>query len=346
MSEVKFGMLLSAPMPSLDRVMRIAEMSENSGMKSLAIPDHTLMVPPGFTPNALALLSVLAVKTKTAMLGTGVTDFARYHPSLLAQYFATLDHLSNGRVFLGVGAGEAMNIRPFGIDWDRPYTILREGIEIVKRLWRGEKFSYEGKKFRLENAFLQIKPLGDIPVYVGANGMKTRELVGEMCEGWMPIAETPGTYRKNLKDVKRGCEKAGRSIKEVDAALQIYTAIDEDPQKAMQRARQFAGVIVSAAEKAEQAGYEIQLPDGVSKKYYFEQLLLEDEMLMQFVKMSNLVTDEMIRDFFIVGTPEECSERIEEFVKAGVRHFMLINIGPDPKYVLKVYAEKIIPSFG
>ena len=162
----------------------------------------------------------------------------------------------------------------------------------------------------------------------------------------MQIAETTETYRENLKDVKRGCEKAGRSIKEVDTALQIYTAIDEDPQKAMQRAKQFAGVIVSAAEKAEQAGYEIELPNGISKKYYFEQLLLEDGMLMEFVKMSSVVTDEMIRDFFIVGTPEECAGRIEEFVRAGVKHFMLINIGPDPKYGLRVYAEKIIPSFG
>ena len=342
---VRFGMILSPPMPSLDRVIRIAEMAESSGMQSLVVPDHTLMVPPGFTPNALALLSVLAVKTRIAVLGTGVTDFARYHPSVLAQFFATLDHLSGGRVFLGVGAGEAMNITPFGINWDRPYTTLREGVEIVKKLWGGEKFTYEGRKFRLKDAFLQIKPLRNIPVYVGANGTKTRELVGEMCEGWMPIGETPKTYRKNLRDVERGCEKAGRSIGDVDTALQIYTAVDVDRHRAMQRARQFAGVVISAAEKAEQAGYQIDLPEGFSKRYYFEQLLLEDRMLMEFVKMSSLVTDEMIEDFFIVGTPEECITKIEEFVKAGVRHFMLINIGPDPKYVLKVYAEKIIPSF-
>lgn len=158
MSEVKFGMVLSAPMPSLDRVMRIAEMSESSGMKSLVLPDHTLMVPPGFTPNALALLSVLAVKTKTAMLGTGVTDFARYHPSLLAQFFATLDHLSNGRVFLGVGAGEAMNIKPFGIDWGKPYTILREGIESSRGCGRERSSPTRERSSGLKMHFFRSNP--------------------------------------------------------------------------------------------------------------------------------------------------------------------------------------------
>jgi alkanesulfonate monooxygenase SsuD/methylene tetrahydromethanopterin reductase-like flavin-dependent oxidoreductase (luciferase family) len=346
MSEVRFGTLLSAPMPALDKVIKIAEMSEESGMASLVVPDHTLMVPPGFTPNALSLLSALALKTKRSMLGTGVTDVVRYHPSVLAQFFATLDHLSGGRAFLGIGAGEAMNIVPFGIDWDKPYTTMKEGIEIMKRLWKGEKFSYEGKRFKLKNAFLQIKPVQDtIPVYVGANGVKTRELTGEMCEGWMPIAETPKTYRENLKDVERGCERVGRSIDEIDTALQIYTAVDPNPEKAMQRAMRYGGVILSAAEKAEQAGYTLDLPEGFSKKFYFEKLLVEDDMLMEFVRLSASVTEEMVRDFFIVGTPEECIGKIEEFVKAGVKHFMLINVGPDPKYVTKVYAEKIIPSF-
>jgi len=343
---VRFGMLLSAPMPALDKVMKIALQAEESGMASLTVPDHTLMVPPGFTPNALSLLSALAVKTSKAMIGTGVTDVVRHHPSVLAQIMATIDHLSLGRAFLGIGTGEAMNIRPFGIDWRMPYTTLREGIEIMKRLWTGEKFSYEGKRFRLEKAFLQIKPLQKtIPIYLGANGVRTRELAGEMCEGWMPIAETPKTYRENLKDVERGCNKAGRKLEEIDTALQIYTAVDTSSEKAMERAKQFGGVVVSAAEKAEQAGYELELPEGFSKKFYFEQLLLEDEMLMEFVRLSSLVTEEMVRDFFIVGTPEECIDKIEEFIKAGVKHFMLINIGPDPKYVLRVYAEKIIPSF-
>ncbi len=343
---LRFGMLLPPPLPPMDKILKIARMIDEAGYFSLVVPDHTLMVPPGFTPNALSLISALSMITTNVRLGTGVSDVVRYHPSVLAQIMATADHLSGGRVFLGLGAGEAMNIKPFGIEWGKPYMRLKEGIEVLRKLWSGEKFSYEGNCFKLKNAFLQITPVQKtIPIYLGANGPRTRELAGATCEGWMPITETPKTYRENLEDVKRGAEKAGRSINDIDTALQVYTAVDESYEKALERARLYKGMMISAAEKVEQAGYIIELPEGFSKKYYFEELLLEDDMLMEMLKLSEQVADEILTDFFIVGTPEDCIEKIEEFRKAGVKHFLLINIGPDPKYVLKTYMEKIVPAF-
>lgn len=330
----------------MDKILKIAGMIDEAGYFSLIIPDHTLMVPPGFTPNALSLMSALSMTTKRVRLGTGVSDVVRYHPSVLAQVMATIDHLSGGRAFLGLGAGEAMNIKPFGIEWGRPYTRLREGVEVLKKLWSGEKFSYNGTYFKFRNAFLQITPVQKtIPIYLGANGPKTRELAGELCEGWMPITETPKTYRENLEDVKRGAERAGRSIRDIDTSLQVYTAVDESYEKALERARLYKGMLISTVEKVEQAGYTLNIPEEFSKRYYFEELLVENEMLTQLVKLSEQVTDEMLTDFFIVGTPKDCIEKIEEFRKAGVRHFLLINIGPDPKYVLKTYMEKIAPAF-
>jgi len=339
-----FGNVISPPMPGADKAVAIAIQSEELGFHSLVMPDHTLMVPPGLTPNTLALLSVISVKTQRIKVGTGVTDFARYHPSILAQFFATLDHLVPGRLFLGVGAGEAMNIIPFGIQWKK-LSQLREGIEIVKRLWEGEQFSYSGRVFKLRDAFLQIKPMQRIPIYLGANSRKTREIAGMLCDGWMPIAETPKTYRENFEDVKRGAEKAGRRIEEIEPALQIYTALDFDRERALDRARRFAGIVISAVEKVEQAGYELEIPEDFPKKFYFENLLLTDESMSKFIEYSAKVGDEVIADFFIAGNVEDCISKIEEFRRAGVRHLMLINIGPDPKLVTRVYAEKIIPSF-
>jgi len=341
---MKFGNLISPPVFSVDRALKIALQSEELGFHSLVFPDHTLMVPPGLTPNALALMTLIAAKTQRVMLGTGVTDFARYHPSILAQYFATLSHFAPSRVFLGVGAGEAMNIKPFGISWKK-FTMLKEGIEITKRLWKGETFSYSGEAFKLKDAFLQITPLHPIPIYIGANGKKTRELAGMLCDGWMPILESPKTYKENLKDVERGAEKVGRSLEEIDTALQIYSAIDQKSDEAIKRAKQYAGVVISAIEKVEQAGYSLEIPKGFPKKFYFENLLLTDESLTKFVEYSSKVDEEIISDFFIVGNVEEAISKIEEFRRASVRHLMIINVGPDPKFVNKVYSEKIIPAF-
>ncbi|MEM2119897.1 MAG: LLM class flavin-dependent oxidoreductase [Archaeoglobaceae archaeon] len=341
---MRFGNLLSPPVASVERAIKIAIQSEELGFHSLVFPDHTLMVPPGLTPSAFVLMSAIAVKTQRIVLGTGVTDFVRYHPSILAQFFATLSHIAPNRVFLGVGAGEAMNIKPFGLRWEK-FAMLKEGIEIVKRLWNGETFSYEGKAFRLDKAFLQITPTQPIPIYLGANGKKTRELAGMLCEGWMPIAETPKTYRENLKDVIRGAERVGRKIDEIDTALQIYTAVDLDSKKAMERAKQYAGLVISAMEKVEQAGYSVDLPKDFPKKFYYENLLLTDDSIARFVEFSSRVSEEILADFFLVGNVEEVISKIEEFSKAGVKHLMIINIGPDPKFVNRVYAEKIIPVF-
>ena len=341
---MRFGNLLSPPVASVERAIKIAIQSEELGFHSLVFPDHTLMVPPGLTPNAFVLMSAIAVKTQRIVLGTGVTDFVRYHPSILAQFFATLSHIAPNRVFLGVGAGEAMNIKPFGLRWEK-FAMLKEGIEIVKRLWNGETFSYEGKAFRLDKAFLQITPTQPIPIYLGANGKKTRELAKMLCEGWMPIAETPKTYRENLKDVIRGAERVGRKIDEIDTALQIYTAVDLDSKKAMERAKQYAGLVISAMEKVEQAGYSLDLPKDFPKKFYYENLLLTDDSIARFVEFSSRVSEEILADFFLVGNVEEVISKIEEFSKAGVKHLMIINVGPDPKFVNRVYAEKIIPVF-
>ncbi|MEM4565156.1 MAG: LLM class flavin-dependent oxidoreductase [Archaeoglobaceae archaeon] len=341
---MRFGNLLSPPVASVERAIKIAIQSEELGFHSLVFPDHTLMVPPGLTPSAFVLMSAIAVKTQRIVLGTGVTDFVRYHPSILAQFFATLSHIAPNRVFLGVGAGETMNIKPFGLRWEK-FAMLKEGIEIVKRLWNGETFSYEGKAFRLDKAFLQITPTQPIPIYLGANGKKTRELAGMLCEGWMPIAETPKTYRENLKDVIRGAERVGRKIDEIDTALQIYTAVDLDSKKAMERAKQYAGLVISAMEKVEQAGYSVDLPKDFPKKFYYENLLLTDDSIARFVEFSSRVSEEILADFFLVGNVEEVISKIEEFSKAGVKHLMIINIGPDPKFVNRVYAEKIIPVF-
>jgi len=77
----------------------------------------------------------------------------------------------------------------------------------------------------------------------------------------------------------------------------------------------------------------------------FENLLLTDESLTKFVEYSSKVDEEIISDFFIVRNVEEAISKIEEFRRAGVRHLMIINVGPDPKFVNKVYSEKIIPAF-
>ncbi len=108
-----------------------------------------------------------------------VSDTQRIHPAKLAHTVATLAELSGGRVALGIGAGEAMNLVPFGIPFDSPKARvqqLEESIEVTRLLWRSNQedpVSFDGEYFKLKNAWVDL-PVLDMPmVYVGALGGRT-----------------------------------------------------------------------------------------------------------------------------------------------------------------------------
>jgi len=132
-------------------------------------------------------MGAAGVQTRKIKLGTMVTSLlGRYHPAVVAQAFATLDYVFPGRVILGLGAGEAMNVRPLGHEWleyPERREHLRESLEIIRRLWSEEFVDYEGKYFKLDTANLYTKPKGKIPIYVGAKGQKTALLAGEFADG-------------------------------------------------------------------------------------------------------------------------------------------------------------------
>ena len=87
-----------------------------------------------------------------------------------------------------------MNVEQFGIPWDKPVSRMVEFTRIVRDLWTKERVSYKGKFWKLKDALLQIKP---VPIYFGANGKKTRQLTGEMADGWLPTPQSPKLYKKH-----------------------------------------------------------------------------------------------------------------------------------------------------
>ncbi len=345
MEDIKFSMLLPYPAPEpVERVFRLVERIEKYPIDSIWLPDHLLMYPPGYCPDVWSLISALAVKT-SLRIGTGVTCPHRRHPAVFAQMVATIDHLSQGGINVGIGAGESMNLDPFGIEWrKKPVSKMKEFIEVCRLLWSGEKVNYVGEFYRLKNAYLQIKPKREIPFYIGANGRNTREITGMMAEGWLPICESPKTYRQNIEDIKRGAKKAGRDFERIDTALQIYTAISET-EEALNFVKMFPAVmILGSLKKLREAGYKVDITE-IGDEFYFKDLIPGEDSEQKLLELIPKVPLDLSKDFAIMGDKEECISKIEEFAKAGVKHFVLINVGPDPKETLRIYGEEIIPYF-
>ena len=342
---VKFGAFLPIPATPVDKLLSIARVNEEAGFHSLWAPDHLLFVPPGTVPEGWTILTAAAMVTKRMLLGTCVTDPHRYHPAVLAQRLATIDQLSGGRVILGLGAGEAMNLEPFGIERKKPVSKLLETVTIMRKLWTEETVNFEGRFWKLKDAFLQIKPARPrVPIYFGANSPRTLRLTGEMADGWLPTPLSPELYKKRLKLIEEAAEKAGRLAEEIEAGLYLYTAIADKAEDAHKQLETMKPMIVWAPELLKESGYNVQLPKEISALSYTD-LLPTGEWIELFARYADHIPREAAVEFSIAGTTKDCIDKVEEYVKAGVKHFLLINMGPSPRQVMEIYSKEIIPRF-
>ena len=345
--DVRFGMMLTYPLPRpIQRIYRLSKKIEEFGFDSLWIADHTLFPGvEGFTADAWSILSVLSAKTEKVKLITGVTCPHRRHPAILAQTAATIDQLSDGRLIMGIGPGESMNLDPFGIEWKRPVSKLVEFVDVMRKLWRSDSsntFDFDGEFYTLKGAYLDIKPVQEaIPVYIGANGPRTRRITGGTADGWVPITESPKSYKAHLKDVKRGATESNRDINEIDTCLEIYTSISEEREELESAKIYPMGALLTDLRKILDAGYKMDIPEELQELYSKKSYDIFSN-LDEYIKY---VPEEAVDDFSIMGNAGEAIEKIDTFIKSGVRHFCLMNVGPNPKETQRIYGEKIIPYF-
>jgi len=344
-NHIRFGCFLPVPATPVEKLLKIAKVNEEAGFDSIWFPDHVLFIPPGTVPEAWTTLAATAVVTEKALLGTCVSDPHRYHPAVFAQKVATVDRISGGRVILGLGAGEAMNLEPFGIEWKNPVSKLVEAVTIMRKLWSGETLTYEGRFWKLKDAFLQINPVKNrVPIYFGANSPRTLRLTGEMADGWLSVPLPPRLYEKRLNLVREGAQKAGKSIDDIDMGIYLYTSIADKAEDAFKQIETIKPQIVPSPEILREAGYDIELPKELQSLSYFK-AFPDSEWLEKFLKYGELIPKEAAIEFSVAGTLEDCTNRIDEYIRAGVRHFILMNAGPDPRRVVELYSKEIIPRF-
>jgi len=347
---VKFGIFLPQIPSSADQLANIArineeaaKVSEEAGFTSVWAGDHVVHTHVNIFPEVWTIFTAAALATKRILLGTCVTDIHRYHPAVLAQKLATLDQVSGGRFILGLGAGVAMNLEPFGIEWKKPVSKLAEAVKIMRRLWAGERFDYEGEFWKLRDAFLQVKPLhSKIPTYFAANSPRMLRLTGETADGWLPLFLSPELYKKRLNLINEAAGKAGRSLDDIDTGLYVSTSIADKAEDAYRQIDSLKSWI--PPELLKEAGYGVELPEEFSSMSYVN-WLPTNEWKEKISRYGKLVPREAVIEFNIAGTTQDCINKIEEFVKAGVKHFLLENAGPNPSKVREIYSKEITPRF-
>ncbi|MFX0211943.1 MAG: LLM class flavin-dependent oxidoreductase [Candidatus Hodarchaeota archaeon] len=342
MVDIKFGNYIPAPAFKLPTIFKSVKAAEKAGFDSIWIADHLAMLPVGYCPEVWSILGGLALSTKSVMLGTGVTDPHRRHPALLAQTLATLDQMSQGRMVLGIGPGEAMNLEPYGIPWDKPVARMVEVITILRKLWVEQSITYQGEFFRLKNAGLFIDPMirKNIPIYIAGNQPRTRRITGELGDGWFPMGESPDLYKKHAKEVAQSAQRVGKSPKDLEYALMTFTAITDNIERAIKRV-EFTRMLFASDTRKLEEGYSLKLEEEIN----ISQATPSSEFITKLQNVAEKITDEIIADLTVIGTMDDVLEKIDKFIKAGLTHLVVLNRGPDVQHVYNTYGEKIIPYF-
>jgi coenzyme F420-dependent glucose-6-phosphate dehydrogenase len=159
-------------------------------------------------------LGAVAARTESVQLGTSVTcPLFHYHPALVAQMAATTDRLSDGRLLLGVGTGEALNERPLGYPFPgyaERQARMAEALEIMHRLFAGEKLTFGGQYYTTETARLYSPPVGKLPVLMAAGGPKSAEFAGKHADGLITsVKDAADTVAKVITPYRRAATERG-----------------------------------------------------------------------------------------------------------------------------------------
>lgn len=240
-SKLTFGLLLPhfCEWASLEKCLEGARRAETYGFDSLWARDHLVFRPhPGEGSDnshieSLLLLSAVAAVTERLTLGTAMTICHR-HPIHLAQSFAALSTISNGRVIMGLGLGGfphefAAAGRPSEL-LERA-KLLRLNIEICRRLWSGEKMSHSSDYFEFANVALKPTPKAHIPIYIGGSTPASCRRAVELGDGWMPARINFATFSARIEYLQKCCRQAGKPM--AKTAVMPFTSVAKDRQSAL-----------------------------------------------------------------------------------------------------------------
>ncbi len=283
-------------------VVELAGLAERLGY-------HSVWVPEGQGREAFTLLGAIATATQRVRLGTGVLPVFSRPPALAAMGLATLDDLSGGRVFFGVGAGHPeVSERSYGEPFRHPVTAVREFVEIVRRAMRGETVTFHGRVFRVEGFALESVPRRVVPVYVAALRDRMLSLAGEVGDGVLLNWATPARVRAGVEVIRRAAERVGRR-EAPHVACFVRACVTDRPEAAREVLRR---LIASYA--------RLRAYRALWRELGFAEEMARAEAAARTgpEAVVRAVSDRMVESLGLVGDPAHVYRGLLAFREAGV----------------------------
>jgi coenzyme F420-dependent glucose-6-phosphate dehydrogenase len=327
---IKLGYKASAEQFGPNRLLEYAMLAEKLGLDSVWISDHfqPWRHTGGHAPFSLAWLGALGARTARIVMGTSVlTPTFRYHPSVVAQAFATLGTMFPGRVVLGAGTGESLNEIPAtGFDWPEQKertARFREALKLIRALWSEERVSFEGQYYKTRLATLYDRPEKPVPLYIAAAGPFMAKLAGLEGDGFIC---TSGKKRELytetlLPNVRAGLAASGRSENPgYERMIEMKVSFDSDRARA-ESDTHYWGALALRPEEREHVG---------------------DPQEME--KLADALPIERTASRWIVSSDaDEMVEKIGAYIDLGFDHLVFHAPGPDQARFLTLFAERVVP---
>jgi coenzyme F420-dependent glucose-6-phosphate dehydrogenase len=300
--------------------------AEEAGFDSIDASDHFHpWAEAGQACFVWAWLGAVAARTKKINFGTGITcPILRYHPAVIAQAAATVAVLAPGRVFLGVGTGEALNEYSAMGEWPNYHTRRRqlaEAIELMRNLWSGEKITHRGEFYQTRQAKLYTRPKEPVPIYVSTMVPASARFAGEHGDGLITVGgEDPDTYQQIFENFAAGAKEARRQAG-APRMIEIAVEFTDDAKKAIEDRRKYwAGTFVPAL---------------------FTEKIYTPEMSE---KNGSVVGPDVVQQSVCISSdPEEHVKLARRYIDMGFDHLIFHAATTDQRSFLESYGRHVLP---
>lgn len=290
--------------------------------------------------DAIVPMAAFAATTSRIKVGSGVINNWTRNAALIAATFSTLDDLAPGRILCGLGVWWEPLATKVGVNRRKPLLAMRETIEVVRRLLRMEKVTFKGEFVNVEEIEIDIvhgdRSPKDVPIYIGATGMKMMELSGEVADGvLLNYLVSPAYNRDAMAHLQIGAAKSGRTLAQIDRPQLIVCSLDEDRGRALDNARKLVTQYLGQQPHIMKAsGVSLDLLDEIGRVLTWP---AEEQQIREAMK---LVPDDIVQLITASGTPDECRAKVQEYIDAGCTCPVLYPLGDDVRAMIEAFSNQ------
>jgi alkanesulfonate monooxygenase SsuD/methylene tetrahydromethanopterin reductase-like flavin-dependent oxidoreductase (luciferase family) len=305
--------------------IEVAVDAERLGFDSIWVADHLMHGFDDAIMEGWTTLSVIAGRTERIELGSIHLAQPFRHPAIAAKMAATLDAISGGRLIFFYDCGwQDAEVRAYGLDWpsdEERIARMDEGLDLIKALWAAETpLEFRGKYFSTDGAICRPGPVQTPRPTIWLGEARTDlwlDAIAKHADGWNSTPASPPRLRAKLDGLRAACDRAGRSISQLELSLEIQVLIAPTEEDVKSIAREIAALPPSKR--------------GAPRSDILEFLESNDDR-----PLSSVVDD------WLVGTPESVCQQLETYEGLGISHFMLWFLDYPSVDGMRLFAEQVM----